>query len=265
RHLQTRHSAATQTDDFHMIRFLIFFLAQISLSSFAMGENQANSVTIYAEWKMSLRADGKIAALELKPGRVRDVLRNELETAIRLWEFEPGSVNGVNAATDTTLIVQLTISPNADGDGFSIVVDRAETGGAIETTGRMPAISWAQAQGMKRDKGAKNLLVLLITYDESGVPEQIEVADESPIEKGLLVSDAIEAVRTWRFDPEHIDGKGLRARALVPICYEFDTSDRSAAGCEWNSPYGNKAVPGRDSIVLDSSVTLKSDVIGKTL
>jgi hypothetical protein len=244
---------------------LLWLIALFALAISARAEQPTDAVTVYARWKMSLDADGKIMSLALKPGRVKDVLRDALEKTIRSWEFEPGKENGVPAATETTLSVEVTIAPMANDKGYSIVVNRAETGGTVEKIGVMPTISWAQAQGMKRDKKAKNLLVLRVTYDPSGVAEDIGIADGSPITKGPLVESAMTAVRTWTFDPERVGGHGLRARVLVPICYEVKTPGSADGKCKWTSPEGDKSVVGGQSVALDSSVHLKTDVAGKTL
>jgi hypothetical protein len=244
---------------------LLWVIVLLALAVPAHAQQPMDAVTVYARWKLTLDADGKITSLALKPGRVKDVLRDALEKTIRTWEFEPGKEGGVPAATETTLSVEVTVAPMANDKGYSIVVNRAETGGTVEKMGVMPSISWAQAQGMKRDKTAKNLLVLLVTYDQSGIAEEIGIADGSPMKKGSLVESAMAAVRTWTFDPERVGGHGLRARVLVPICYEAKTPDAKDEKCRWNSPYGEKSVVGGQSVALDSRVHLKTYVAGTTL
>lgn len=198
-------------------------------------------------------------------GRIKEVLRDALEKTIRTWAFEPGKENGIPAATDTTLIVEMNIARKADDAGLSVVLVRAFTGGAIRKIGAMPAFSRSQSQAMKKDKKAKNLVVLRVAYDKLGVPEEIAIADGSPITKGVLVEAAIKAVKTWAFDPERIAGHGLRAAALVPICYQNEATDESYEECEWSSPNGDGSFIGRGSVALDSSVHLKTEVAGLAL
>jgi hypothetical protein len=234
----------------------------LALAIPAHAEQVANTVTAYAQWRMSLDSDGKITALVLQPGRVKDVLRESLEKAIYSWEFEPGKVNGEPAATETSLMIKFTASVKSDASGFAVRIDSVDTGGAIKSMAKMPRFSssfaYHSAQSLDNP-----LVVLDITYDSSGVPERVVVADGSPLTKGSLVDSAVYAIRTWRFEPERVAGHGIRARAIQPVC--FDDNPRTDK-CNWKMPGSDSQVVDQSQrLALDSQVRLKSSVIGKTL
>ncbi|MBL0165469.1 MAG: hypothetical protein IPP82_17955 [Xanthomonadales bacterium] len=75
----------------------------------------------------------------------------------------------------------------------------------------------------------------------------------------------ITAVRTWTFKPERVAGHGVEGRAWLPICFVAITNASGGDGCRYPTQNGDTAFDAGSSIALESSVTLKSDVIGKTL
>lgn len=222
------------------------------------------AVRVTAEWNMSLDANGGITALEAKPGLIKDVLRKTLETAVRSWSFKPGSINGKPAATDTSLWVSISLWPSPDGESFTIKVDKVSTGGAVAKIGKMPHFPRNQFDKARRNK-TNPVVMLEVTYDENGAPGEILVAERSPVDSGLLVSGAIRAVQTWTFRPELVAGHGVGARVLIPICYVAISNKYGSSNCSFPSDNGDTPIEPGSSVALESSVSLKSDVIGKTL
>ena len=112
----------------------------------------------------------------------------------------------------------------------------------------------------------KNPLVLVrVTYDSSGNPDNVEIAEDSPVKKGTYAQSALSAIRTWTFDPERVAGQGLRATVLVPICFAPLASGPIGPACEREDALEGVSTDVGQSLSLDSSVTLESDVIGNTL
>lgn len=218
-------------------------------------------------WKMSLDASGKITRLEPKPGRANKAVHKVLETVIRSWEFEPGSLNGKQVETDTTLWVSVSLSPTADGEELAVTVDRVETGGDF---GKMKMeIGFPQREvHLAQRKGVNPVVLIEVAYDGNGKPLELIVADHSPVKNGALVNEAIRAIRTWTFDPERVAGHGVGGRSLIPICFVANPRWRGTAAmdeCKFPEQLGGSAFEPGSSIALESRVTLISDVTGKTL
>ncbi|MFI4970668.1 MAG: hypothetical protein ACHP7D_10725, partial [Lysobacterales bacterium] len=58
-------------------------------------------------------------------------VREPLEHAIRSWIFEPGRIDGQPAPTETTLTLDVSFVPSADGK-YAVRIDDARTGGDID-------------------------------------------------------------------------------------------------------------------------------------
>ena len=68
-------------------------------------------------------------------------------------------------------------------------------------------------------RGISGDVVLVITVDAKGMPEQLEIEKSS----GLAGLDrtALKAARDWRFVPARLKGRAIRARVRVPIKFEI--------------------------------------------
>jgi hypothetical protein len=246
-----------------MCKFLSAALLLLVLGSAQTAEPD-RPTTAYAEWSMSLDVQGHVMDLKLKPGRVTELLRGPLERAIRSWEFEPGTVNNEPAPTETTLVIKFSVALTSDNEAFVITLDDVHTGGSIKHKEKLPSLTWFDAREKARI-GAPSLLILRVTYDSHGKPTDVIVEEGSPITEGKQVKDSIKVVRSWTFEPERVAGHGVVAQALVPICYVYDESTHDPRKCIRDSVLGKRDFSSGRSLALDSSVKLKSDVIGRTL
>ncbi len=247
-----------------MFRICLVSLVLFGAACSARADSAVDVVRLATEWKMSLDEHGKVTALTMKPGRATEVLGRILESAIRGWAFEPGAINGEPAATETSLVVGITLSPVDDGERYSARIDNVRTGGSIEKITTMPVFTSNQADRVRKDR-VNPLVMLLVTYDVNGRPEEVLVADESPVRKGGLASQAVSAVKTWIFSPERVAGHGIRARALVPVCFVAVVDKNGQGDCKDSRPDGTNSPEMGQSLALSTEVRLKSDVIGRLL
>jgi hypothetical protein len=244
---------------------LLAILLVCAASANAAGKsNEELSATL--QWRMSLDATGQITALEAKRKPV-EALREKLEPAVRSWKFEPGTVNGKPAATETLLSVQISLLPSADGKTYSVRFDDVRTGGYVAESTKPPHFPAKEARKLMGNGGFAQL-VFEVSYDKSGKANDVVVASGSTQSKGSLVDYAEKAVREWTYQPEQVAGFGVPGTVIVPICFSVSTNQRSARraadNCRWQEP-GTKATAEQgQSLALDSSVHLKTDVIGKT-
>ena len=88
---------------------------------------ESETLTLYYRAAITIEPDGTLARLDWhQAGKIPVILRQKLDARVRGWQFEPGSVDGQAARTDSTLLVRLLAEPS--GDGFVVRVDNAETG-----------------------------------------------------------------------------------------------------------------------------------------
>ena len=219
------------------------------------------------QWKMSLDAQGHVTGLDLQT-KTMGALRERLEPVIRAWEFDPGTINGEPAATETMLSVQISLLPSEDGESISIRFDDVRTGGYVSGNITPPRFTSSEAKKLQRSGGFARL-IFEVSYDKAGKLETVVVLPSSTVEKGNLVKDAENALRKWTYEPERVAGVGVPGKLVVPICYYMGLSERDAErqgkNCNWKKPGSEATVGQGQSLALDSSVSLKTDVIGRTL
>ena len=241
------------------MKFLLLVVLVLAVGFSGVGQAE-ESVTVEASWSLSLDESGKVTALTMKPGRIKDALREQLEKAIQQWEFEPGSVNGEPAATETTLLVDMTVSIGAQSAGYDVKIDSVNTGGGVK---QMSKPKFPGGRSFIQSVGAMEnpMVVLTIVYDDQGAVESAIVSEDSPVKKGQLVDAAMKSIKHWIFEPERVAGHGVRASVYQPICFAGKPSQK----CSWMPPGSDSATGRGESVALDSKVRLKSDVIGTTI
>jgi hypothetical protein len=255
--------------EMNMSRNIPLFLL-LACAASANGAGKSNEVlSATLQWHMSLDAAGQITALEAK-GKSVDVLRKKLESAVRSWKFEPGTVDGQPAMTDTVLTVQVELDPIADSDELSARVVDVHTGGGLGASKLAPHFPKSAMRQMARErKEAVERVVLSVTYDAAGIPQDVSVVPGSSSEQKSLVDASIAAAKDWRIEPEHVAGIGVAGTLVSPLCYftakSVAEANRKSVMCTWHMPNTRTVLAQGQSVALDSSVTLKSDVIGKTL
>ena len=244
-----------------MLRELGLFgvLGLIVLSHGAVAKDRLD---LWCDAHLSLDASGKVTALEFigKNGNA-DPVAMKLLPIIHNWAFEPGSVDGVQMSTETTLSLHLQSQRIADG-GYALRIADAHTGAAM---GGMRPPNYP-AQQLIDETEAKVLAD--VTVDVDGVPTRIEIADirtsriKDGVAKKAFEAAVIEAAKTWRLHPEVVGGHAMTSRVRVPV--EFCISEES---CEHlPSPHiaQGEAMPSNRPVALDSRVKLITQVVGIT-
>ena len=70
-----------------------------------------------------------------------------------------------------------------------------------------------------RAQGVEGYVVLSLLISETGEIEQVEVLESSPA--GLFEQNAIEGVRSWRFEPAQYQGRNVRVWARQSIRFDL--------------------------------------------
>ena len=221
------------------------------------------------QWRMSLDAEGRVTALVAKGDHI-EALRERTEQAIRMWEFVPGTVDGMPAATDTLLSVQAVLKPSADDGQYTVVLRDVRTGGhVVDGATRAPRFPQSELRRMAA-RGVKFAQVAVeVGYDASGKAIALQVAEGSRTQPEELVKAVIKALREWTYEPERVAGVGVPGTLVVPICFTLAQSPTEARklsnACRWTLPGSNAYVDDGQSLALDSQVRLKTDVAGSIL
>lgn len=240
---------------------LAFVLAALStVAATAMGADAP--LHLNHAWHVSLDAKGKVTALA-DVGNLAAGVRDPLERAIRAWSFEAGQVNGTPAPTETTLVLDVTFLPGADGN-YAVRIDDARTGGAIDTKSSM-----VNPPHMPRDvvkPGFMGRVVVKADYDADGkIIAVTPQADQGFHATRSLDAATVKAVRKWKVTPEQVGGHGVAASVMVPICYTVTTGRAPDVDCSWTPPGSKSTVDNGAAFALAPSTKLLSDVIGHAL
>lgn len=215
-------------------------------------------------WHVSLEADGKVSALADK-GELASSVRDPLENAIHSWSFEPGRIDGKPAATETTLTLNVTFVPAADGS-YAIRIDDARTGGTIDLTKKVKPPNFPRDVAHKARQGFVGRVVVKADYDAEG--KIVAVAAQT--EQGLhatpsLDAASVAAVQQWTIIPERVGGHGVASSVMVPICYTISTGWPQDFDCDWTPPGSKSKIQDGVAFALAPSAKLATDVIGRTL
>lgn len=252
-----------------MSRVILLSLVFAWIASANAASRSDAELSASVQWHMSLDATGQITVLEAQ-GKPIDVLREKLEPAVREWKFEPGTINGKPAATDTVLSVQVVLVPIAGTDDLSVHVLDVRTGGGLLASKSSPHFPKGEMRRMagEREEHVERV-VLSISYDASGAPLDVSAIADASSKVKSLVDAAISSARDWKIDPERVAGVGIAGTLVSPLCFftakSISEANRKSEMCAWHMPETSAVLSQGQSVTLDSSVKLKSEVIGSTL
>lgn len=237
-----------------LFKMLSVIFAALSTAALA---KEPGPISIRMAWHISVDAQGQITKLWTGETKLAEV-QDRIEREIRSWHFQPGKVNGVPAASESTLLLTLEATPN-DGDGYTLKVVKANTGGYYA---RIVMPRYPDAFVKSRRQG---YVVLKVRYGADGKVLHAALADDAPEVAQGFVQASIHAVRNWRFAPEVIGGHPRAGAVLVPLCFNPTRDARDPQSCTWSRRSDGLKVSGDEAVALDPAVTLKSDVVGHAL
>lgn len=198
---------------------------------------------------VTIGPDGRVQEAALPNSSLGPDMQAEILRRVRQFEFEPATVDGVAATTETHLAVQLAVEPA----GERLVVKVAGAGIAPRMTRIVPP-RFPRSQ-LTRSQGAK--IDLQISYDAAGQVIEASVASAEPDLK-VFRKAALAAARDWRFAPERINGEAQAGSVLVPVRFEIASSRTG----ELKFPDGGKLQvsrqPEQADELLTSNVRLRS-------
>lgn len=245
-----------------MHRFLVATAIATAFAIPAEAATKEGALHLTHEWQVSLDASGNVTSLG-DEGKLELAVREPLERAIRSWSFEPGKIDGKPAPTDTTLTLDVTFVPAADGN-YSVRIDDARTGGAIDiekVRNKAPQFPRDMAR-----PGFVGRVVVKADYDADGKIVMVTPqADQSLNATRSLDAATVKAVRQWKVTPERVASHGVAASVMVPVCYTVTTGYPQDFDCAWTPPGSKSKVDNGEAFASAPIAKLATDVIGRTL
>lgn len=187
----------------------------------AAGTDREDSRQAWLRARITLDATGKLTSLEWMGTRPNDrVVTKPLEAAVRGWEFEPGTVDGVPAITETGLMLRVALSRTDEG-GLSLRIDDARTG----ALGLQPTAPVYPGDQLRRRVQAH--VMLEVKTDPAGKVESATVIDYLGSVQGHYTrkdfeAAALQAAKSWTYLTEQVAGKGVASSLRVPIGFCID-------------------------------------------
>lgn len=243
----------------------LFFATLLAFSAIAVHAESANDpVKISMSWDVSIDANGHVADLKATSNKnTQDApqIRAQVEDAVRGWQFSAGKAS----VATTHLTVDLSLIPQGT-DGLGVRVDHAYTGGSIVQPMSPPHYPRASINARHEGK-----VVLRLDYDAAGNSTSAGIDASSTNIDQELVNVSIDTARTWKFQPETVDGRGVAGTIYFPFCFTLKRAAKGTQppekyhGCKFTttSKYGAN---GEEHVFgLNPSVKLTTDVEGKIL
>jgi TonB family protein len=243
----------------------LFFATLLAFSAIAVHAESANDpVEISVSWDVSIDANGHVTELKATSNKnTQDApqIRAQVEDAVRGWQFSAGQ-----ASTATTrLNVDLSLITQGAA-GLSVRVDHAYTGGSIVQPISPPHYPRASINARHEGK-----VVLRLDYDAAGNSTNAGIDAASANIDQELVNASIDQARTWKFQPETVDARGVAGTIYFPFCFTLKRPTKGEQppekyhGCKFTttSKYGAN---GEEHVFgLNPTVKLTTDVEGKIL
>jgi TonB family protein len=203
-----------------------------------------------------LDATGKLTSIEWLGTKPSDrLVTAPLEAVIRDWEFEPGTVDGAPAVTETGLLLHVELYKTVEG-GISVNIEDARTG-AFSLKQDPPAYPRDQAM-----RGVQAQVVVIVKTDATGqvtsaTMEEYQGSNPASRSRKDFEAAALNAVKSWTYRTEQVGGNGLAATMRVPIsfCFTDQWCERNKIK-DGNAP-ADASPPGM-AIATDSVVRIKT-------
>jgi hypothetical protein len=241
-----------------MFRSVFAFVLALLLAGAAHADDaQRAPKVVYLTSAATIGADGKLTALDWKTDNdAQKWLAARLDSKVRTWEFEPGTVDGVPVETRTTLELKLQVGVREDG-GMDLRLLDASTGpGALAQP--YPAFP---PDGMKANSLAFVRVDLAVAADGSVSIDSLET--ETTGNRASFAKAMRAAFLKWRFEPEVVGGRALATHVVVER--SFCKVERGKTTCpELFKARNAAATAAGEAVAEDRTIALHSAVKLKT-
>lgn len=185
---------------------------------------ESEAITLYYRASITIEPDGTLSQLDWQQGeKIPAVLRTKLDERIGEWEFQPGTVEGRPARTESTLRLNLLAVPQADG--FVIRVQSAQTGAAMSHP--VPAYPHYPLRS-----GTEGNVLGGLVVDADGTRHVSIAGYHGPNRyREDFVAAVEEMFAEAEISPERVDGHPVAAEFRVPV--DFCIGNHGCGGHAW--------------------------------
>ncbi len=222
------------------------------------GPNGTAPLRTSGEWAVSLDTQGHVMTLT-QMSKLKPVLAEPIERAIRGWSFESGRVDGRPQPTETYLGLSIVLEPES-ADGYAIRVEDANLGGRL---GKIPAV-----RINPRDvREGTYLYVMRVAYDKDGKVVSVGPESGTPEVPASMRRDFEFVLKGATFQSERVSGRPVAAEVVIPMCVSMSRSSRPPANdaCEWKAPQKSAPVGNGQLVAVDPAAKLLTEVVGRAL
>lgn len=217
----------------------------VSAQAVAAPAESSNFSLTYA---LDLDSSGSIVALRPMASPDLPALEAAVENEVRNWTFKAAEVDGSAVPTRTYLRLGIK-APGMDASQARIV--SATTGPAIAS---MDSPGYPAAALRRGDGG---LVVLKLKIDAKGTVRRVVALPGSSPDRQF--NEAAEsAARSWRFLPEHANGKPVAGTVMIPVCFKAQSAE--AAACDWTGPNGKQFTSSSVSVAINPAARITSEL-----
>ena len=209
------------------------------------GPKQPETFNVWLRGGVVIDGIGHVQDLQWdEQSKVHALIAERLAPVVRSWEFEPATVDGQPASTQTGLLIHILADELADGSLAMRLAD-AKTG-PIALSLALPTYP---ADAVRR--GVEATVTVTVEVKADGLPVIRDAAyensdrDYSEYYRKAFVASATEAVKHWKFRPELVAGQAVPGSSVtIPIDYCLGKSlsncdgKRKTAGADRNLPAG---------------------------
>jgi len=164
--------------------------------------------------RVSIATDGEVESAKGVSGE--KVLYDSAIAAVKQWKFEPHLKKGKPAKLSTTIPIRFV---SAD-----IITPGTQSSAGVDPS-RPAILNWTSAAALLQrlaqpeyprpavDARLQGQVRLALWIDKNGTLRELKLISGHP----MLVHDAVEAVRQWRFQPFLISGEPVEVQTAVTI------------------------------------------------
>ncbi|MGN7726734.1 energy transducer TonB [Luteimonas sp. 22616] len=207
------------------MRLVIVVLAALCCVATAASK-QPETIDVWLRAGVDIDASGHVQDLQWEEqSKVHALIAERLAPVVRGWEFEPATVDGRPAPTQTGLVIHVLVDELADGSVTLRLAD-AQTGPTASTL-MPPTYPMDAARG-----GISATVKLVVEVKADGSPVIREMTYESSDDKrsgyrDAFFASATEAAKHWKFRPEIVAGRVVPGSSVrIPIDYCLGTASQ---------------------------------------
>ena len=171
----------------------------------------AGAVSLLLSLDSSARIQNVMVLRDFQP------LTSSVQNAVQNWSFAPASLNGQPVASNLSVSVVFNIFNPGGGAAYqSLVLAPPQTPVPDPSQYIPPQITMASFANYPENSVSKGTVVLDVTVGKGGQPKKIRVIQDVP----TLTQQALNAVKTWSFNPATIQGQPIAAQIIIAFVFQ---------------------------------------------